>query len=185
MAELTAPYYDSEGVVIYNADCRDLLPSIDVESVALLATDPPYGMAYKPLRGGDGSKRFSEGVEGDSEPFDPSHLLRFPRLVLFGANWYADKLPPSGGWVMWDKTPRGIKEGFYASHGELAWTNLCGSVRKFAMQWGGEAHGGEHAVATDRVHATRRPCARPVHGQRADGRRRPKPGPPIHRNRIG
>ena len=75
-----------------------------------------------------------------------------PNLILFGANWYADKLPPSGGWVVWDKTPKGVKEGFYASHAELAWTNLCSSVRKVSLQWGGEARNGE-----PHLHPTQKP----------------------------
>lgn len=149
------PYYEADGIVIYNGDCRVLLPSVaPQEAVALLLTDPPYGMDYKPKRGADGSKRWTEGVEGDAEPFNPAHLLAYKRLILFGANWYADKLPSSGGWIVWDKTPRGIKDGFAASHAELAWTNLCSSVRKFALQWGGEARNGE-----PHLHPTQKPVA--------------------------
>jgi site-specific DNA-methyltransferase (adenine-specific) len=135
-------YYDEDGVVIYHGDCRDALASL---------TDIP-GMDYKPLRGSDGSKRWTDGVQGDAEPFDPAPLLRFPRLVLFGANWYADRLPASGGWLVWDKTPKGIKDGFAASHAELAWTNLCSSVRKFSLQWGGEARNHE-----PHLHPTQKP----------------------------
>ena len=152
------PYYQDDFATIYHGRCEDVLPSLVAvaPNVApgLVLTDPPYGMNYKPLRGGDGSKRFREGVAGDAEPFDPSHLLAFPRLVLWGANWYADRLPPSGGWIVWDKTPRGAKDGFAASHAELAWTNLCSSVRKFPLQWGGEAHGGE-----PHYHPTQKPVA--------------------------
>ena len=137
------PYYQDSQATIYNGDCREIVPSLGLD-VDLVLTDPPYGMDYEPLRGGDGSKRFTEGVEGDDEPFDPSSLITaFPRLILWGAHWYADKLPASGGWIVWDKTPKGIKEGFYASHADLAWSNCCSSIRKFSMQWGGEAHGGE------------------------------------------
>jgi hypothetical protein len=111
-------------------------------------------MNYKPLRGADGSKRFSDGVCGDAEAFDPTHLLCAPRCVLFGANWYANKLPASGGWIVWDKTPRDKKIGFIASDAELAWTNLATRIHKFSMQWGGEAHGGE-----DHLHPTQKPVA--------------------------
>lgn len=149
---MTTPYYSDDLVTLYHGDCRDILPSIDVASVDLVLTDPPYGMDYKPLRGSDGSKRWSEGVRGDAEPFDPAPLLRYKRLILFGANWYADKLPPSGGWIVWDKTPKGIKAGFRASHAELAWTNCCSSVRKFALQWGGEARNHE-----PHLHPTQKP----------------------------
>lgn len=149
---MSEPYYSDEFVTVYHADCRDVLPAIDPASVALVLTDPPYGMDYKPLRGSDGSKRWSDGVEGDAEPFSPEHLLAFPRLVLWGANWYADRLPPSGGWIVWDKTPKGAKKGFHASHAELAWTNLFSSVRKFSLQWGGEARNNE-----PHLHPTQKP----------------------------
>lgn len=33
------PYYSEKGIVIYNADCRQVLPSL---SAALVCTDPPY-----------------------------------------------------------------------------------------------------------------------------------------------
>jgi site-specific DNA-methyltransferase (adenine-specific) len=145
------PYFDRDGIAIYHGDCLDVVPRLSV-APALVLTDPPYGMDYKPKRGSDGSKRWQDGVAGDAVPFDPAHLLVFPRLVLWGANWYADRLPASGGWIVWDKTPRGAKNGFAASHAELAWTNCCSSVRKFSMQWGGEAHGGE-----PHLHPTQKP----------------------------
>lgn len=151
---MTAPYYADEAVTLYHGDCREILPSLDLTDVALLLTDPPYGMDYKPLRGGDGSKRWKDGVRGDAEPFDPTPLLAYGRCVLWGGNWYADRLPNSGGWLVWDKTPKGIKEGFHASHAELAWTNCCSSVRKFSCQWGGEARNGE-----PHLHPTQKPVA--------------------------
>ena len=146
------PYYQDELVTLYHGDCRE----IDAWRCAdLVLTDPPYGMDYRPLRGGDGSKLWTVGVAGDAAPFEPEHLLTAaPRCVLWGANWYADRLPASGGWIVWDKTPKGTKDGFHASHAELAWTNVRSSVRKFSLQWGGEAHGGE-----PHCHPTQKPVA--------------------------
>jgi DNA modification methylase len=37
------PYYDDgKGIVIYNGDCRDVLPTLG--RFDLLLTDPPYGI---------------------------------------------------------------------------------------------------------------------------------------------
>jgi adenine-specific DNA-methyltransferase len=36
------PYYDCDGITIYNADCREVLPTITDGSVNLICTDPPY-----------------------------------------------------------------------------------------------------------------------------------------------
>lgn len=151
---MTTPYYSDEFVTLYHGDALKIVPSLDLDPPALLLTDPPYGMDYKPLRGANGSKRWSERVAGDAETFDPSWLLAYSRLILWGANWYADRLPASGGWIVWDKTPRGIKEGFHASHAELAWTNVRSSILKVPLQWGGEARNGE-----PHLHPTQKPVA--------------------------
>ena len=39
---MVKPYYNEEGITIYNADCRDVLPQL--EPVDLVLTDPPYGV---------------------------------------------------------------------------------------------------------------------------------------------
>jgi site-specific DNA-methyltransferase (adenine-specific) len=151
------PYYDDGQCVIYHGDCREILPALNVDP-ALVLTDPPYGMDYSPMRAGTRStaaqRRVGREIHGDREAFDPSHLLVFESLVLFGANWYADRLPPSGGWIVWDKTPRIVREGWIGSHAELAWTNLAGHVLKFSMQWGGEARNGEPSL-----HPAQKPIA--------------------------
>jgi DNA modification methylase len=38
------PYYSDESVVIYNADCREILPLIPDKSIDLVLTDPPYNV---------------------------------------------------------------------------------------------------------------------------------------------
>ena len=36
------PYYDQDGVTIYNGDCLHVLPALPNNSVDLILTDPPY-----------------------------------------------------------------------------------------------------------------------------------------------
>lgn len=36
------PYYERAGIVIYNADCLDVLPTLEAGSVACTVTSPPY-----------------------------------------------------------------------------------------------------------------------------------------------
>lgn len=119
------PYYDEGGITIYNADCRDVLPAIAPDSVALLLTDPPYGISMETDYGR--ATKFSSGgrgrnydpVHGDTEAFDPGTLLHYERAVLFGANHYHHLLPPGGRWLVWYK-----RDGVLSA-GELAWHN-CG-----------------------------------------------------------
>lgn len=38
------PYYDRDGITIYNCDCREILPELKADVVV---TDPPYGVGLK------------------------------------------------------------------------------------------------------------------------------------------
>jgi site-specific DNA-methyltransferase (adenine-specific) len=114
------PYYDTEGITIYHADCRDVLPTLERPSVII--ADPPYGVAS---RRGDGKIR--RPVAGDDVTFDPQHLLDLDvPTVLFGANNFASLLPDTRGWLIWDKT---FPECAEQSQAELAWTNFVAGIR--------------------------------------------------------
>ncbi len=133
-AALPEPYYADRWVRLYLGDCREIVPSIE-EEIDLVLTDPPYGIGWKTdgrSRGG----RYFPPLFGDDKPFDPAWLLaRFPRLVLFGANHYADALPASPSWVVWDKR-MGMASNYQADC-ELAWTNLGGPARMYRQVWNG------------------------------------------------
>ena len=115
-----------------------------------------------------GSKPFGDGhgkpikattyAHGDDEPFDPAHLLAFfGRLVLWGANNYADRLPPSAGAIVWDKRVDMPSNDF--SDGELAWVspNLSGSLRFIRHLWNGLIRASERGER--RLHPTQKPIA--------------------------
>lgn len=51
-----APYYRDDAVVIFNADCKEIVPQMP--KACLLLTDPPYGI------GKDGQKRTTGGHGG-------------------------------------------------------------------------------------------------------------------------
>jgi len=141
----------AEGVSLYLGDARAVLPTL--ARADAIVTDPPYGIAYKPLRGSNGSKMWGdETVRGDDAPFDPAAFLGAPAAILWGANNFAARLPDTNGWLVWDKSPRGPREGFVYSHCELAWTNFLGRVQKFTKEWEGSARGGEEFV-----HPTQKP----------------------------
>lgn len=52
--------------------------------------------------------------------------------VWWGAHHYADQLPPSSGWLVWDKETTGD-----FGDGELAWTSEERAVRIFTHRWSG------------------------------------------------
>lgn len=156
------PYYEEPGIALYQGDCLEVLPALGIKpgDVALLWADPPYGVAERTDRASKGrGKRWTANdfapVAGDDRPFDPAPLLAFPRAVLWGANHYCDRLPPSPSWWWWDKRD-GITPNDNAD-GELAWTNLGGPARQFSHLWNGICTASE--VGRSRVHPTQKPEA--------------------------
>jgi hypothetical protein len=150
------PYYEEDGITIYHGNCRDIVG--DISGCHSVISDPPYGISYKPLRGGNGSKMWGkETVVGDCDEFNPSFLLdkaRFPSAILWGANHYSHLLPASGGWLIWDKTPDGVREGFIYSHFEMAWSSCITRAQKFSLNWQGASRNGEEFW-----HPTQKPVA--------------------------
>jgi DNA modification methylase len=110
------PYYEHAGITIYHGDCRDIFPMIP--KVDLVLTDPPYGIGYEYSRA---NKTINYGkIAGDADAFDPSHLIRFSQVVLWGGNNFANRLPV-GGWICWDKRLSEAADRMLGSPFELAW----------------------------------------------------------------
>jgi site-specific DNA-methyltransferase (adenine-specific) len=148
------PYYERNGILIFCGDCREILPHVKADCVV---TDPPYGMAYRHgSRGGNRSNGMDgHSIVGDDTPFDPAPLLALALpSILWGANHYADKLPPSRGWLIWDKRADGPQMD--QSDAELAWCSFGSVARKFTRRWSGACLGGEEQ-RTGRVHVNQKP----------------------------
>lgn len=128
-----------------------LLPALAGRFQAIVS-DPPYGIAYDPSRPG-GSKWDVEGIVGDQAPFDPRHMLGWvKKIVLFGANHFASRLPDSARWFVWDKRP-GMKSIDF-SDCELAWSSSGGSARMIRYPWTGAIRGPERG---EHWHPTQKP----------------------------
>ena len=153
------PYYDDgRGIQIYHGDCREVLPTL-AERPALVLTDPPYGANERTQRASNGRSNVTRSfdwrpVAGDAEPFDPSHLLQYP-AILWGANYYADKLPASRCWLTWDKRNGSTPDD--NADCEYAWTNLDMPARLFRHLWRGMIKASEREDR--RLHPTQKPVA--------------------------
>lgn len=105
------------------ADCRDVLP---IEADAVIS-DPPYGMDWaftgqgsgKNSRGGRNSITKGERIAGDKEDFDPSHLIGFPRVVIWGMQHFPQRLTKGSVLVWVKKYPDAY--GTFLSDADLAW----------------------------------------------------------------
>lgn len=146
---------------LYLCDCLEILEQIKADAVI---SDPPYGIKYSPGGGGRGAfggtahKKFSgkDVVRGDNRPFDPAPFIGLaPAVILWGANHYADKLPPSARWLVWDKHLQ--ETGLTFAEAEMAWSNCKGNVRVFRHLWNGVAKQSE--CGESRVHPTQKPVA--------------------------
>lgn len=148
------PYYDQDGITIYHADCADVLPLVEPSTVALVLTDPPYGIGYV--------DPFGVAIVGDDRPFDPMPLLRYRRAVIWGADNFAHLLPPSRGWIVWSKIQsQSMINGdsrMASSPVELAWSNVASNPQLFNHFWaGGYFHRGSERGLN--YHPTQKPAA--------------------------
>jgi site-specific DNA-methyltransferase (adenine-specific) len=152
---------------LYLGDCREILPSI--AGFDAIVTDPPYGKDFKHSGCGKGGEprlarvlRHKEPIIGDDQPFDPAHLLQLGvDAILWGANHYADKLPASAGWLVWDKLEWSTPDTF--ADCELAWHRDGTKVRKLPLMWKGirvaAAARAECGGAAKRFHPMQKPVA--------------------------
>lgn len=113
--------------IVHTGDCRDVLATLDRSTIDAVITDPPYGMAWDTdskrftggsIERGEGVERWGD-VEQDAVPFDPAPWLTFPRVVLFGCNHYAARLPV-GTTLVWIKKNE-PQFGTFLSDAEVAW----------------------------------------------------------------
>ena len=106
-------------------DCLQVMPLLG--RFDAVVTDPPYGI------GRDGQKKTTRRKAYDFKGWDaerPSaEVFRLiheisDHQVIWGGNYFADLLPPSSGWLVWDKGQR-----INQSDGELAWTSRDCALR--------------------------------------------------------
>ena len=152
--------------ILFLGDCLDALPSLKTEVAAIVA-DPPYGIGLhgisstytsRYLYGGGTAEDRPDAylVHGDDQPFDPVPCLGFPKVILWGGIHFAQRLPESRCWLVWDK-----REGTTSDNQadcEIAWTNLPGPARLHSQLWRGIVRRGEENVSKQaRCHPTQKP----------------------------
>jgi len=121
-------------------------------------TDPPYGIAHPTNYRERGRSKLAlctdyVPVHGDDEPFEPAPLLEIGPCILWGANHYAERLPSSASWLVWDKErPDELDQ----STCELAWSNGTKGVRRFRHLWNGMMRASERG---ENYHPTQKPVA--------------------------
>ena len=132
-------------------------------SVDCVYTDPPYGINivkgnkiggsvlakvgnYHPIANDDNTDVAIEAI-------NITQSLSAKVQIIWGGNYYAQSLPNSSCWIVWDK--KNGSNNF--ADCELAWTNQKTAVRKFEHLWNGMIRGSERDQK--RVHPTQKPIA--------------------------
>ncbi len=177
--------------VLYRGDCLELLAAGLLKNDAIVM-DPPYGIDFKHAGGGIGgaintedTKRNTAKITGDDVAFDPAPWLSAaqkteikhgiyggePRIVMFGADKFMQRLPPGGTLLAWDKH---IGNGADDSFADCEWAWCGKKVKREVFRWlwkgiitkkhrddmppaeikGGNGHG---AAGFARVHVSQKP----------------------------
>lgn len=151
----------AEGVTLYNADCRDVLPTLG--KVDAVVTDPPYGIglntnnsrfsggeaASVARRGNGPGTAGGEPIANDDRPIDLAPILAVgSEHVVWGWNCYASVLP-RGACLVWIKR-NDAAFGTFLSDAEVAWFSRGHGVYCFRDL-------SNTADARHRVHPTQKP----------------------------
>lgn len=152
------PYYRDwqSDIVIYNADCRDILPLIPDKSIDLVLTDPPYGEECD-LKNSSNT-RWSE-CNGFSQLWLENKINQWnikpdgniinkikgigKNQIIWGGNYF--NLGSTPCFLIWDKGQR----DFSFADAEIAWTSLKQSIRIFDYS--------RSKLNTEREHPTQKP----------------------------
>ncbi len=135
----------------HNCDCLDFMRQLPDGYFDLLISDPVYGE----VTGGgyttsayDGKEHHIGNTAANQLAYHravwkmpktpPEHFKEMFRVsknqVIWGGNFFTDCLPPSQGWIVWDKKR---PEGITFSDCELAFTSFNVGLRIFRFMWNG------------------------------------------------
>ena len=155
-------------IELIRGDCMEYMAGLPDGAFDLAIVDPPYGIG-----GG------SFGLWGKDRPLRTAYRLGKPdydvarppkeyfdelrrvchECLIWGGNHFADFLPASASWIVWDKK---ITPGVSLSDCELAWCTIGGRVAKYEQGWCGYLREGERAgtiAYAERVHPNQKPVA--------------------------
>lgn len=114
---------------LYLGDCQEILPTLGHFDAVI--TDPPYGInrdgKLKSTSSHGGTKHYEflgwDKKRPNREIFNL--ILKVSnKSIICGGNYFADLLPPTMRWLVWDKGQR-----IDQADGELAWTSENKALR--------------------------------------------------------
>lgn len=149
---------------IYLMDCMELMAQYPDNHFDLAIVDPPYGIdagetfSGEKRKSGNGMamKTAFEKKSWDSDIPKKEYFDELKRVsknqIIWGANYMTTYLPPSMGWIVWDKDNGTTK----FSDCELAYSSFDKALRKFKFMWNGMLQG-DMNNKEQRIHPTQKP----------------------------
>lgn len=148
----------TDKLLITNEDNMQLMARYPDNYFDLAIVDPPYGIGADKAQNSGGEKwGYKEYKKTDWDDSIPSaeyfkELFRVSKnQILWGGNYMTEFLPPSMGWIIWDKGQR----GFSLADGEMAWTSFNKAMRIFEFSRAGCIK--SNNTMTKKFHPTAKP----------------------------
>jgi site-specific DNA-methyltransferase (adenine-specific) len=151
---------------VQNIDCMKGMSKYPDNYFDLAVVDPPYGIGIHKMnytqstKGGVAKRRdYSSVTDWDSaiptkEYFD--ELFRISKnQIVWGGNYFTEILPPTKGWILWDKRTEQKYNNDFAD-GEIAWTSFDKPLRIYRYLWSGMLQG-NMKDKQQRIHPTQKP----------------------------
>lgn len=149
------PCYVQPFSEVFNEDCIQVMKRYPDKFFDLAVVDPPYG---NNLSGGRSEKNgWNNKIDWDkcNKGWNlaiptPEYFAELQRVsknqIVWGGNYFANMLPNSECWLIWDKGQR----DFSLADGEMAWTSFDKAMRIHTLH---------RAVANqeDKMHPTQKP----------------------------
>lgn len=120
---------------VFNCKCEDYMSTLPDGYFDLAICDPPYGIGRsgKPKStSSHGGHKGYEDKEWDFNIPDKNYFNELFRVsknqIIWGANYFCHFLPPSPGWILWDKGQR-----IDQADGELAFSSIDKPLRVYTL----------------------------------------------------
>ena len=139
----------------------DVIKLVGSDKINLVLTDPPYGVGSVDKRTGRigaDSKQYAECI-GDINTDMAEENYKIVRalcnkLIIWGGQNFTRFLPPSCGWIFWDKLKN--TENLSFGDGELAWSNISTKIKRYAFKWNGFVRDGDKKL-NEKIHPNQKP----------------------------
>lgn len=156
--------FQSGKITLILGDCIEYMATLEGKAFDLAVVDPPYGIDAANTFGGEQrksgngaamktafeKKSWDLGIP-EKQYFD--ELMRVSKnQIVWGANYMSHLLPPSMGWIVWDKDNGTTK----FSDAELAFTSFERALRVWKYTWNGMIQG-DMKNKESRIHPTQKP----------------------------